>query len=67
MLPARRVHPPIIMIRWLGLLMAIPARVEASGRSDGLIYALPEPATVILLGVGLLALSLIAWRRSRRK
>ena len=55
------------MIRWLGLLMAIPARVEASGRSDGLIYALPEPATVILLGVGLLALSLIAWRRSRRK
>jgi hypothetical protein len=27
----------------------------------------PEPATVILLGVGLLALSLLAWRRSRKK
>jgi hypothetical protein len=27
----------------------------------------PEPATVILLGVGLLVLSLLAWRRSRRK
>ena len=55
------------MVRWLGLLMVIPATVEASGPSGGLIHALPEPATVILLGVGLLALSLIAWRRSRRK
>ena len=29
--------------------------------------SVPEPATVILLGVGLLVLSLLAWRRSRRK
>ncbi|HAM58166.1 MAG TPA: hypothetical protein DCQ64_23260 [Candidatus Rokubacteria bacterium] len=29
--------------------------------------AVPEPATVILLGAGLLVLSFIAWRRSRRK
>lgn len=50
-----------------GLLMVIPATVEAADSSGGLIYALPEPATVILPGVGLLALSLIAWRRSRRK
>ncbi len=27
----------------------------------------PEPATVILLGVGLLVLSLLAWRRNRRE
>ena len=47
--------------------MVIPATVEAADSSGGLIYALPEPATVILPGVGLLALSLIAWRRSRRK
>ena len=46
---------------------AVPAMAEASGHDGGVVHALPEPATVILLGVGLLALALIAWRRSRRK